>query len=250
MLISTFLLAGALSTGALADDSQSLRYVLTLDGQEVGERTVELKYLTTEAGGEVRIIESWTDLTVPLAGHPYRYQQRLTGQGDTGGFSARIADDGLGRQVQAARAPDGWIVTIAEGEEAKVYRRGADEFDLTSLALLDPSAPQRLTGLQELSVLTAEVGVILSGPLADRGEVIVAVGERSLKAREFLWTLPEGQVRLAYDADGVLLRYTMRVAGRAITATLDAPPEGRSWGSAMEAPVINVGGGGVEETEL
>ena len=100
-------------------------------------------------------------------------------------------------------------------------------------------------------MLSAELGEIHTGPLSDRGEVIVPVGGRSLTAREYLWTLPEGQVRLAYDPSGVLLRYTLNVAGRSVTATLDAPPEGRSWGSAMQAPLIPGGGAPeVEETEL
>ena len=251
MLISPMMLAAALTTGALADDSQSLRYILTLDGKEIGERELTLRYLTTELGSEVRILESWTALEVPLpAGGAYRYQQRLTGQGNTGGFSARISDGGLVREVQAAPTPSGWVVTVAEGEEALVYQHAASEFQLTSLGLMDPSAPQRLAGASSLSVLTSEIGVIVSGPLEDRGEVLVPLGEGSVKAHEYLWALPEGKVRLAYDAQGVLVRYTMRVAGRSVTATLDAPPAGRSWGSAMEAPVIHLGGGGVEETEL
>ncbi|MCB9765924.1 MAG: hypothetical protein H6739_39485 [Alphaproteobacteria bacterium] len=235
MLISTILLSLGVAQAA---DTTQVRYTLAVDGEPVGFRELEVKYLLSEAGDEVRILESWTELTVTVAGTPFSYQQRLAGRGGDGGFASVVNENGVNREIQAVHTPGGWIVTVAEGGQAKVYNMAPTDFDLTSLLLVDPGATRGLDGRSQLQVLTAETGQVIGGTLATRGEVLVPVGDRTLKGTEYIWSLPEGEVRMAWGEKGHLLRYTMRVAGRNVTATLDAPPPERSWGSAMETPLI------------
>ena len=136
---------------------------------------------------------------------------------------------------------------VAEGQTAKVYAYSYDELDLTTLSLIDPGVMEQLQGKSQLRVLAAESGTVLSGPLKEIGAGQVKVGGQTVPVTSYVWTLPEGEMRLDYGATGHLVRYTTSFAGRQITATLDAPPPERTWGAA--GPVIGVGGG-MSETEL
>lgn len=240
------LLTLSLAAPAAAAESQKLRYALSLDGQSIGFRELTVSYLPADYG-EVRILESWTELSLPIAGKTFRYQQRLAGRGGNGGFASAIAENGVAREVQAVRGPEGWIVSVAEGETALVYNYSFDELDLTTLSLIDPGVSEQLRGKTQLRVLAAESGAVLTGPLREVGASQIKVGGQQIPVTEYIWSLPEGEVRLDYGSTGHLVRYTMNVAGHKVIATLDAPPPERTWGASVEGGLI---GAGVGETEL
>lgn len=242
------LLTLALAAPASAAEAQKLHYALSVDGQAIGFRDLTVSYLPGEYG-EVRILESWTELSLPIAGKTFRYQQRLAGKGGSGGFASAIAENGVAREVQAVRGPEGWIVSVAEGQTAKVYNYGFDELDLTTLSLIDPGVNEQLQGKTQLRVLAAESGAVLTGPLKEVGASQIKVGGQQIPVTEYIWTLPEGEVKLDYGSTGHLVRYTMNVAGHKVIATLDAPPPERTWGAAIDGPLIG-SGGSLGETEL
>lgn len=245
MLLAPLLLLTTPGAVAHAAETLSMRYLLAVDGAVVGHRDLQLRYLSGP-DGEIRLLQSWTQLDVLIAGQPFAYRQRLSGMGNSGGFTSVIREGDQAREVQAVRGPLGWSVSVTDGGQARVWELGADRFDMTSLSLVDPDASGALAGRTHLRVLVAETGEVLEGGLRQAGTVQVALGGVQLPATEYVWALPEGEVRLAYGAQGHLLRYTMRVAGRVVTATLDRPPPARTYG-AVEGPLITTG---VDETEL
>lgn len=245
MLAAPIALYATLGAAAQAAETVSLRYLLAVDGQVVGHRDLTLRYLPT-ADGEIRLVQSWTELTMVIAGQSFSYRQRMSGQGNTGGFTSVIREGNEGREVQAVRGPEGWNVSVADGGQARLWELGWDGFDMTSLSLVDPESSRRLEGRTHLRVLVAETGSVVDGPLRPAGAVQVAVGGVNLPATGYIWSLPEGEVRLEYGAEGHLLRYTMRVAGKVVTATLDRPPPARDYG-AVGGPII---GADLDEAEL
>lgn len=234
----TLTLLTLLAAPAWASEAQQLRYTLSINSQEVGQRELKVVYLPGQYQ-EVRLIESWTELTVPLGPKSLRYTQRMTGMGGSGGFVSVIQEGRTRMEVQAAAAPSGWTVTVAEGGEAKVYALGPEAFDMSSLLLVDPGSADRLEGRSQLKVLAAESGGVLEGPLRASGPVRVAVGGQSLTATEYVWSVPEAEMTLAYGEHGHLLRYSTQVLGMTVQGVLDAPPPERSWGSALEGPLID-----------
>ncbi|MCK6515028.1 hypothetical protein L6R46_08245 [Myxococcota bacterium] len=221
---------------AEAAESVSLRYLLAVDGEVIGHRDLKINYLPSDSG-ELRLMESFTELTFSIAGQPYTYKQRLGGLGG-GNFSSAISDNGTGREVQAVRSSLGWTVTVAEGKTAEVYALGPSAFDLTSLSLHDPAVAESLAGRSSLKVLVAETGGVMEGPLRQAADVQIKLGGQMITCDEYVWSLPEGEVRLDYGPDGHLMRYTTRVAGKVITATLDRPPPPRTYGTTMDGPLI------------
>ncbi len=220
----------ALTMAAAAQDVETLTYRLTADGQVIGQRTLTVTWLPSEAG-EVRLLESYTELELPLGKEQFVFTQRLGGRGRVpgGSFSSVIRQSDGPREIQALRRDDGWRVTVVEpgrtSEELIAHR----EVDATSLTLVDPGARGFLDGLTRLSVLSAETGTVLSGPLIAGGEVELSLGGTAVPGQVWTWQPAEGSVELIYGLDGHLLRYTMQVAGIAVRAELTEPPEGRRF---------------------
>ena len=221
----------ALTIAAAAQDVETLTYRLTAGGQAIGQRTLTVTWLPSEAG-EVRLLESYTELELTLLGkEPFSFTQRLGGRGRVpgGSFSSVIRQSDGPREIQALRREEGWRVTVVEPgrtSEELIAHRGVDA---TSLTLVDPGAWGFLDGLTRLSVLSAETGTVLSGPLLAGGEVALNLGGTAVPGQVWTWQPPEGSVELVYGLDGHLLRYTMQVAGVSVRAELTEPPEGRRF---------------------
>ncbi len=249
MFSATFtLLTWTLAQPALAVEVEQYRWDLALQGQVVGQRDLTVKY-RSDGRIEVRVLESYTELNLPLDRDGYLWQQRLSGLARTGSasFASVISDDGWNREVQAVKKVQGWTVTVAEGDEARAYLLDRDAFDLTSLDLIDPGQGDRLDGRTHLRVLVAETGEVLEGPLERTGQVQVRIEGVAVPGVAYRWNIEEGPVELIYGREGHLLRYAIRIAGVSVSATLAEPPAARTFEEELPGPLI---GPPVVESEL
>jgi hypothetical protein len=221
---------------------------LALAGQAVGSRELTVKY-RSDGVAEIRVLESWTELTVPLGRDDFTWTQRMSGltRSGSGTFASVQSDDGWLREVQAVKKLQGWTVTVAEDGQARVYNLDRDAFDLTSLDLLDPGQGDRLKGRSELRVLAAETGTVIAGPLESLGATSVRIDGKAVAGTGYRWTTPDGPVELVYGPDGHLLRYALRVGVVTVSATLADPPEARRFEEELAGPLI---GPAVQEEAL
>lgn len=227
---------------ALADGEQSLLYDLQMDGQHIGTRHVTLRFLSAEDGGEVRVIESYTELEAPIAGGTYAFANRATARVEAAstGFTSSVSDDGKVSEVQARQRSDGtWKVTVIEGREVKQATLPRGQVDLSSLQLLDPVGHRELTARSRASVLAAETGTVLSGPVEDLGEASLSIGGDTISVHRWAWTPTAGRVELAWSMDGVLVSYDSAFMGKALQARLREVPPSRTFGEIEAvAPVV------------
>lgn len=239
----------ALIASALAGE-QSLRYSLSLDGKSVGHRDVTVRYLPAGAG-EVRILETWTEIDATLAGAPVRWRNRATAKAGVGapGFTSSLDENGTLREVQARVLPDRrWQVTVVDQGESKTWTLRGGEVTLSSLDLLDPQRHLLLTdGRASASLLMAEAGNVLTGAVEDLGDGRVKVGGEEVEVHRWAFTPDTGRIELAWTADGTLVSYQMSWMGKRLTGVLDALPPPPEFGEIQIAPGL---GGGFEEEKL
>jgi len=244
----TFLLLAALSATANAEEVETLTYQLTANGQSVGERTVTVRYLQEEYR-EVRLLESYTSMSLAVGKGTFAFKQRLGGQGKSpaGTFTSSVSQSDGPKEVQAVRRSEGWFVTIVEPDHLVTETYSHRDIDGTSLTLIDPGAQGYLSGLSRLRVLAAETGTVLDGAIRAGGETSLTLGGTRVSGEVWLWSLAAGDVELVYGEAGHLLRYTMDVAGITVEALLMEAPEARTYGETLEVDgLINVGGIGEE----
>ena len=241
LLLATF--------AAQANEVQELTYQLTANGQPVGERTVTIRYLQEE-NREVRLLESYTELSLAVGKEGFEFRQRLGGEGRSpaGTFTSSVSQTGGPREVQAVHRAEGWSVSIVEPTRMATETYSHRELDATSLTLIDPGAKGYLSGLGELRVLAAETGTVLAGPLRAGGETSLRIGSQRVPGEVWLWSLPTGDVELVYGEAGHLLRYTMDVAGMTVEALLTRAPSERTYGETLEVDGLITAGGIGEES--
>lgn len=233
--MTALLLAITLSAPVFADEVEALTYQLMLNGEAVGERTVTVRYFR-ENGREVRLLESYTELSVQVGNAAFEFAQRMGGQGGepAGTFTSSVLQSDGPREVQAVRRDEGWWVTVVEPRRKAEQMYTHRQIDVTSLTLIDPGAAGFLSGKTQLRVLTAETGTVLEGPLRAGGETTLTLGGERVDGEVWLWSPAEGAVELVYGEQGHLLRYTMGVAGLTVEALLTAAPEARTYGETLE----------------
>ena len=245
-LIPIFLLL--LGLGTAHAETQNLRYTLSVGDKAIGHRTVKIRYIPS-AYGEKRFIESWTEFKIQVARMPFAYKQRLSGlaKSKPSGFSAVMAEGEFLREVQLVRQPESWCVSHAERGRTWTLSINPSDFDATSLTLVDPGAKGFLDNLLRLRVLSAETGKVIQGGLSNQGQSTLTIGEKKVLAQNYTWRLDSGDIELAYAETGHLLRYTVSVAGKTMTATLDSLPPTRTFEEDMPISLV---GGPIEEEAL
>ncbi len=222
----------SLALPAMAGDGeQSLLYDLRMNGKTVGSREVTIRFLPSESGAEVRLIESYTRVETSLLGKPVRFVNRFSGRSGAG-FTSSVDENGRIREVQAQRRSDGsWRVTVIEGGKISQGTLLAGQVSLTSVGLLDPVEHRDLTGRPQISLLAAETGTLLSGRVEPLGEGSLEVGGQRLRVDRYAWTSEAGRVELAWTGEGVLASWTSSLLGQPIEGVLRQPPPERSYGT-------------------
>jgi hypothetical protein len=234
--------------GSARAEVQEMVYDLVLGENTVGRRRVTVRYLPSD-GGEVRVLESYTELSVPLGRKSFLFVQRLSGMGATGpsGFVATSREMGEPHEVQLTERLSGWQVSLAEDGKIARWDLKKGSFDATSLTLVDPeSATELLSSLDRLRVLSAETGKVVDGALKSLGSGTVEVAGTPVTVARWSWQLPVGAVELAYGPTGHLVRYNLLVGGRNVEATLREVPAPRTFGDNLDTPLMGPGIEGVE----
>ncbi len=233
------LLLGFSVLGDAQAETQELRYTLSANGKAVGHRDLTIRFIQGEHG-EKRFIESWTEFQLPVARRNFHYKQRLSGlaKSQPMGFSASMSEDGHLREVQVVHQPERWLVTHAEFGRSWILPVDSENFDATSLTLVDPGSQGFLEDRLRLRVLSAETGQVVEGQIIDQGTRSLEISGTQIEAQQYQWALEGGTVDLAYDKAGYLLSYTLEIAGQQLTATLDSLPEERSYEEDMPMPLF------------
>ncbi len=237
----------ALVTSAWAAPLQQvLTWNLTLEGQDLGQRTTTVKYLPVD-GGMKRVLESWTELQGKLGPVPMAYQERLTAHAgvEPASFFAVQETNGKPKEVQAQRVALGWKVSISDGGRTRTYDIPASRIDLSTADLFDPASRVPLSRFAEVRVLSAETGTILEGTVEPLGPSTLTVDGEEVDVQGWGFTHPEGRGEFWYTADGFLVRYDMAVLGYTVRGQLTEPPP-----RGMDDAPLDDGAGGIEEIEL
>lgn len=245
-MLSLFLYVLALCALAFGGE-QTLTYDLTMDGKHIGQRELTLRYIQTSTG-EVRILETYTELNASAAGQTWTLKNRATLKaGGTPGFTSNIEENGKLREVQGRMLPDRrWLVTVTEGGKTQTWTLRASEINLSSLDLLDPSRHALLLDNRTANVLVAETGGVLPGPVEDLGEGTLTIGGEEVPVHRAAWTPETGRMELAWSMDGLLLSYETQVLGRKLKAQVTEVPPPPTFGT-VETPALQSSGSVNEE---
>jgi hypothetical protein len=242
-----FMLLGFSSLAGATD--QNLRYELLLDGESVGHREVQIRYLPPAAGeiDEARMIRSTLDLSVLMGRNSYTLVSRVSALHGPGGasFVASVEENGQGREIQARADRDGsWSVTALEAGVRSTWSFRRTEVGLTTMDMFDPERYRRLLDHASNPVLVTETGQVLPGQVAELGEARIEVAGQMLNVDKISWTPEAGQMILHYSDEGLLVDYRLDFMGMRLHARLQELPGERSWGGFE--PVL----GEVSEEEL
>jgi len=229
-------------SGPVHAESQVLTWQLFYGEKSVGSREAKVLYLPSDTG-EVRLLQAFTQLAVPMGAGQYKYVQRLGGRfGGARSFASSIEDNALVREVQGYLSEQGeWIVTVVEKGHAKTWSLPGDAIDMTSAEMLDPErAPRTLQSLTTLRVLATETGNVLTGPVEDLGIQERTIANQTVNVHRFKWSPAGGEMMMGYDDAGFLVEYEITVAGKRVRARLQVLPAARTFGGALDGPLTGV----------
>jgi len=223
-------------------DSQELRYTLSYQGESIGYRSLKIRFIPSTYG-ERRLLESWTEFQLPIGRKNFIYKQRLSGlaKSKNTGFTAAMSEDGHLREVQVVHQPERAVVTHVEYGRRWAIPVTHEKYDATSLTLIDPGAKGFLENLLQLRVLSAETGRVIAGKLGPKKNRILVIGGSKQQIEHYVWSTENGDIELAYSADGYLLQYSFPFGTQKILATLDQLPAPRSFEEDIPDPIIGVG---------
>ena len=227
MLPSALALVLTLGAPARADELQ-VDYALTLDGQQIGSRSLKLRFL-----GEDRLVQSFVELDANAVGLPYQLKERSSGRfaGSTSSAVATVAEGKVRYEVQARQDDRGdWRVIRADKAGQQGWNYTARELDLTTLSFFDPTTLLSLQPAPTLHLLAMEGGAVLTGAWVALEPGTLQVGGQPVAVRRGRFQSADGNVDLAWNAEGVVLDYRMVVMGRQLEGKAKAAPPPRSFG--------------------
>mgnify|MGYP001808283695 CR=1 FL=1 len=228
MLLLTLIFA------AYADDTQSITYDLVMSGSVVGHRELSIRYLDPheDQEGEVRILESWTEIDARIRGLPVQIRNRATARAtdSRGSFSSSMSINGSIEEIQGRQLPDGqWQLTrVRENQIAEQLIRRT-EVDLSSLDLFDPVRGNLFVAPGPVGVVSVETGLLLRGPVEDLGEEELTIDGQTVLVNRWGFDSDEGRVELSRSIEGLILGWTMNIEGEELRATARSVPPERSF---------------------
>lgn len=243
----------AIATASAADAEQTLVFDLIMDGAVVGRREVTVRYIPPEvpSGGEVRVLETWTELNAQVRGWSFALENRSTGfANDTRStFTSSMSVNGKVSEIQGKRLRDGrWQVNALYPDGAQQWELRRTEVDLSSLDLLDPKRPEIFKAGSRAKVLSAETGRVLTGLIEDLGEDTLTVNDQEVVVHRWAWTPPEARFELAWSEDGLLVDWSATFQGRRLDADIRELPKPRVYGELQVEEFVGLPD--VEEEEL
>mgnify|MGYP001252254242 CR=1 FL=1 len=234
-----------------AESAQSLVYDLSLLGKPVGVREITIQYLpasSTMPYGS-RLIESWTDIEVVVAGKRIEYQQRATGHFSEykSRFVSSVSLNGQVLEFQGKQLPSrDWIIyeMTKNGKEKKEFK--SYQLDTVSLALFDPGQAENWQGGRFSKIYHLEMGNVWSGQWENIDESTITVGSQSVIGRQVRYNSPEGAASLAWSDTGLLIDWQLDILGITLDADIRSLPELPQFGNIEVEESFS----GVEEEEL
>ncbi len=242
------------ATMAAPETVWNLKFQLKQGSTVVGHRDVKIRNMAVIKPGdpEVRIMESWTEVKLPIAGRTVSARQRATARTSRGRtqFTAVTDEDGRMREVQGKRLEDGrWSLSVVEGGKVAGQELRPGLVQLSTLDLLDPDARLRLLDRPTARLLLVETGEIMEGRVENLGEGSLQIGGTEVLVERIALHAPAGRLLLQWNLEGVLVAYELTVLGQKLEATVSEAPKARSWGT-VEAPTRFGRGAEVGESEL
>ncbi len=244
-----FALVALTGLAGAADLEHKLSWDLSVQGQKVGTRELTVKYIRDEgAVGFRRVVESWTEMAGAVGPMRVTYRQRMTAHAsgrEPASFHSVIDENGSGLEVQARWSPSAWWVTTSTSGRSRTIDMPLNRIDLSTADLMDPDTRYPLSHYDELRLLSAETGEVLTGPLEHIGTSNITIGGQKVQVHGHVWTSPEGKSEFYYSADGFLVRYEIQLLGISLSAILNhAPPGG------VDDFPVRVGAPAIEEINL
>ena len=228
MLLLTLIFA------AFADDTQNITYDLVMSGTVVGHRDLSIRYLDPhpDQSGEVRILESWTEIDARIRGIPVEIRNRATARAtdSRGSFSSSMSINGSVEEIQGRQLPDGrWQLTRVRQDQIAEQLIRRTEVDLSSLDLFDPVLGSLLVDPGPVGVVSVETGMVLRGPVEDLGEAEITIDGQPILVHRWGIDTDEGRVELSRSMEGLILGWSMDIEGEQLQATARSVPPERSY---------------------
>jgi hypothetical protein len=241
----------ALASGAEGDSEapraaeSATTYDVRVAGADAGTRTVTVRWAARAGGGERRIVEVRTEVTLP--GEAWLVRSTGSVHGRTASFTTVGAAGPARWEVQAHRARVGaWDVHVADPAGA---RSRTDPATLSTLDLFDPARNAAFCEAGPLRILVAETGEGWDGDAAPSVPVDVRVGGALVPGTRCAVRGPDGVVTVERDGGGGVLRAVVRIRGVDVAFLARRAPPPRTW--SIAEPLPGMGNGAVplrEET--
>ncbi len=235
----------------MAQSSQSLVYDLSFKGQPVGIREINIQYLPASKNMPYgsRILESWTEVEVIVAGKKIAYKQRATGHFSErkSRFVSSVTVDNAQFELQGKQTENGnWTIheMTPNGSKSKEYRHS--ELNDISLALFDPGQSESWLNGENLKIYHTEMGEVWKGEWIALPNVEIKTTNAEVVGRQLRFHCPEGDVDLAWSDTGILIDWTLRIMGLELDADIRNIPALPQFGNIEKFDSFQ----GVKEEEL
>lgn len=219
-----------LGVAEAAEMEHRLVWDVTVGGRPVGTRELTVKYQSDGNGlGMRRILETYTEIDASVGPAVVRFRQRMTAHASgraPASFHSVVQQDGTVQEIQGRWTPSSWAVTTTLGGRSRTVDLPLGSVDLSTADLLDPDTRFPLAHFDQLDLLSAETGEVLSGRVESLGSRTLRVGGEEVLARGYAWASPQGRSEFWYSADGFLVQFRMPLFGFDVAATLRRPPPG------------------------
>lgn len=244
--ILCFLMNVLASTG-----TQNITYNVHLNNEKIGVREVTIRYIPASEFQPqgARIIESWTDLSVVIAGKPQNYRNRVTAQISPSSYqfvsSIGLNDDLL--EVQGRRLSSGrWLVNeiSQNGKSTSEYR--SSEIHNLSLALFDPEQSDEWQPNRSQGIFYTEAGDRWVGTWSEGSEVVFSRNGTEILAKKHFFQSDKGTLTAVWDENGLLLSWGAVILGLEVKGEIDSLPQAPDFGNIDVLPTF----GTVQEKEL
>jgi len=241
----------SLFCSAYAQNAQSLVYDLSFKGQPVGIREINIRYLPATATMPYgsRILESWTELKVTVAGKEITYQQRATGHFSDrkSRFVSSVSVNGQNFEFQGKQSENGaW--TIHEMTDSGVTTNEYKSYEVhdVSLALFDPGQAASWMDGSISKIYHTEMGELWTGEWIALPDVQVQMPDSQVTGKQLRFHSDDGDVDAAWSDTGIVIDGTLRVLGLELDADIRNIPALPQFGNIETFDSFQ----GVKEEEL
>lgn len=234
-----------------SDGSQSFSYDLIANGKTIGKREITVRYMPASEfyPDGSRVIESWTEIDVSVAGLKQSYRNRATthiSKSKSNFISSISLNDDLleiqGRQLSSGR----WIVheITKDGKRSTEYR--FSEFQNYSLSLFDAEQIRNWPTVSGFNMLMIESGDLWLGNWSEGQEKEITVENNLIIGNELIYQSDKGTMTTVFSSDGVLLQWSTVILGINVEGKITHEPEAPDFGAIDGLPTFE----SVQEKEL